>query len=217
MKKNRKKTVYYKICLLLCMLCMGVVSTGLIECRCEENISDDELASIIRSSFKKKITFDIDVYPVLSKSSLQIAYDRNLILEGRGDDYSLIIKGEDIEDYNNDLDMKIEIKNKDKKNKEEYVIMREVNEELPGKVMIKIRNKKYFKKNVYLYNKVKGSYDLLDVKDMTWELDKGMKCLITNKDINEKNIDYRLLIYVAIGISMLILIYVLVKKKYWFW
>ena len=38
-----------------------------------------------------------------------------------------------------------------------------------------------------------------------------------HKFANEKNIDYRLLIYVAIGISMLILIYVLVKKKYWFW
>ena len=188
-----------------------------MECRCDKSTADDELASIIRSSFKKKITFDIDVYPVLSRAALQIAYDRNLTLEGRGDDYALIIRGEDIEDYNNELDMKLEIKNKDKKTEEDYVITRISKEELPGKVIIKIRNKKYFKKNVYLYNKIKGSYDILDVNDMTWELDKEMKCLITDKNINEKHFNYNILKYVAIGIATLILIYILVKKRYLFW
>ena len=56
-----------------------------------EMMRDDELASIIRSSFKKKITFDIDIYPYLSKEALQIAYDRNLTLEGRGESVACII------------------------------------------------------------------------------------------------------------------------------
>ena len=235
MKKNKLMMFCMKAGLFASILSLGVIYTKLDEARCDKKIyntlsekhndindteKDDELASIIRSSFKKKITFDIDVYPVLSKASLQIAYDRNLVLEGRGDDYSLIIKGEDIEDYNNELDMAIDIKKiseKVRNIKDGYVITRKSDNELPGKVMIKIRNKKFFRNNVYIHNKKKGSYDLLDVNDMTWMMDKDMTYLITNKNLNEKKIDYNILIYISIGIAVLMIIYVLVKKKYWFW
>ena len=177
------------------------------------SIVDDELAAIIRKSFKKKITFDINVYPKLSRQALQIAYDRKLILEGRGKDYSLIIKGEDIQDYNKELDMAMDIKS----TKTGYILSRKDKGELPGKVIVKIRNKKYFKNNLYLYNKIKGKYELLQKSDFEWEIDREGKYLLTNKDLYEFKVNYRLLLYVSIGLLVMIIIYILVRKKYLFW
>jgi len=190
---------------------------------------DDELAGIIRSSFDKKIVYDLDVYSTLTKASLEIAYDRNLILEGRNDDYAIIVRGEDIEDYNTELDLKLEVK----KTKDGYKIKRASDDKLPGKVSVKIRNTKLNKKYLYIYNKVQGKYILLDGIDednvadykninvingyLTWELDRDSTYLLTDKDINKVPIRYELLIYVGIAIIILSIIYVLVKKKYWFW
>ena len=74
-------------------------------------------------------------------------------------------------------------------------------------------------KYLYLYNNVKHKYELVSTEDMSGlNLSTPGKYMITAKPIRDGNAAVRyILIAGGIGIIAGIVVYVAVKRRYWFW
>lgn len=178
-----------------------------------ENI-DDELTSRLQSSFDMEQVLDMKTYPTISASALEIIYERNMSVEIKGKDYSLVFKGEDITDYSSELDTAVEIK----KVENGYKFTRNMKNIIPGDIVLKINNKAYKGKYIYIYNKTQDKYLLLsdDGKGII-QLANNEEYLIVDKKLYEFKLNYKWLAYVGIGFGILLVIYILVRKRYWFW
>lgn len=151
--------------------------------------------------------------PVVDKELLYELYKNHEVLEIVGTGYTVTIDGKNIENYNNEFYTDIELENKPEGssfnlNKGNY---------LCGNVTVHIDNQEG--SYLYLYNDSKEKYELLFSPNMSeLKLSSGGKYLITSKKIKVKEnivkyITYGGCVFSGIGI----LIYIGIKRKYWFW
>jgi hypothetical protein len=156
----------------------------------------------------------VSEYPVLTSEMLVAIYSAGAQVELAGPDYSLYISAGDIINTGNELSAGISfVKTPDGV---EFLLNRGLN--LPGRVRLAAADGDLLKKYVYLYNNAKKKYELLDVKDGdSLMLDSGGKYLMTDEKTGGFGIN-RFLVGIAVAaIAVMIVIFIIVKRRYWFW
>ena len=130
-----------------------------------------------------------------------------------GDGYSMIIDGKKIVNYNNELDTDIKLK------KANGYTEFELNNDhyLCGEIAIHIDD--ISGKYLYLYNNVKHKYELVSTQNMEeLKLSTPGKYMITTEKISESTKAVRYILIIG-GCLILVgsAVYVVMKRKYWFW
>ena len=130
-----------------------------------------------------------------------------------GDGYSMIIDGKKIVNYNNELDTDIKLKKAN------------------GYTEFELNNGKYLcgeiashiddisGKYLYLYNNVKHKYELVSTQNMEeLKLSTPGKYMITTEKISESSKAVRYILIIG-GCLILVgsAVYVVMKRRYWFW
>lgn len=130
-----------------------------------------------------------------------------------GDGYSMIIDGKKIVNYNNELDTDIKLK------KANGYTEFELNngKYLCGEITIHIDD--ISGKYLYLYNNVKHKYELVSTQNMEeLKLSTPGKYMITTEKISESSKAVRYILIIG-GCLILVgsAVYVVMKRRYWFW
>ncbi len=130
-----------------------------------------------------------------------------------GDGYSMIIDGKKIVNYNNELDTDIKLKKANGHTEFEL----NNGKYLCGEIAIHIDD--ISGKYLYLYNNVKHKYELVSTQNMDeLKLSTPGKYMITTEKISESSKAVRYILMIG---SCLILVgsavYVVMKRRYWFW
>lgn len=152
-------------------------------------------------------------YPVITQDILEALYENQKSLQIEAKDYILEIHGKDILNYQNELSAEIVLK------EEKNGLIFEINQgkNLPGTIYLKMKNVKSYQ-YVYLYNIAKKKYELIKTEDIgNIKLDTTGTYLLTTDKINDFSINKILIIGAGIIVIGIIIIYILCKKKYWFW
>lgn len=151
--------------------------------------------------------------PVITSDILKALHENNIELSISGGDYKIIIKGKDIVNYDNELLTNVDSA---ETGKGMQITINE-NKPLPGRLTLTVNNDKHYK-YLYKYNGAKKKYEQINAKDTKQiEMDLEGKYLLTNKTMNNYKISIIIIAGVC-GVSVVFsIIYVILKKKYWFW
>ena len=150
---------------------------------------------------------------MLSKNILKALYESGNTLRLESSDYTLIINGKDIVNYENELNTDLSMK------KVKNGISFELGEEnnLPGTIQLQLKTEDS-PGYLYLYNPVKEKYEKLDVAEgQVLSLDTAGTYLLTSVKLQTMPVSILIL---AVGIfvsAALAAGSILLKKKYWFW
>jgi hypothetical protein len=145
---------------------------------------------------------------------LSAIYAANANVELRGPDYSLRLLGSDIVNTENKL--AADIKFVRSTDGVEFLFNRGRN--LPGRVRLTIADEGFPGKYVYLYNNAKKKYEILDVRDGdSLVLDAGGKYLMADEKIDGFKINWFLVKVAAVALAVLIVLLIILKRRYWFW
>lgn len=175
------------------------------------DISDEIISEDVRVEDYPRV-LDSSVYKKIDKDMLQYYYDNDIDFQIKAKDYTINIDGKDIVNCYNEINTSLNL---------EYTsddIKFELKDKICGKMILDfseiVTNHKY----LYLYNNDKNKYERIDVKDINrFTIDTEGKYLITNDKLSDNDI---YMWYIIGGVSVLIVVivgYVLVKRKYWFW
>lgn len=172
--------------------------------------NDNNLLQLIQN--QEYIEIQSKEYPVLNKTILKELYSSGKTLRVLGQGYTLSVDGSVIKNYENAI--KTELNFVETDNGRELLINN--GEKLPGEIVVLLDNMDY--KYVYLYNEAKEKYEKINSgysKEL--HISTEGKYLLTTKQLN----GFTIQIYVIVG-SVVIFLgllvgYIVVKKRYWFW
>lgn len=153
-------------------------------------------------------------YPLITADMLKYFYTKNENLTICGSGYVIKIVGSQIKNWENELYTGIELK------QEKDGIAFELNrsKKICGPITIEFDDNVFPGKYVYLYNKSKEKYELLNGQEMTaLQLDKEGKYLISEKKLANAKGGWLISIFAVVVILILSGVYIAVKKQYWFW
>lgn len=162
---------------------------------------------------KEMVEINVEDYPILDKDMLKYLRERNKTMNILGDGYKIIIKGENIVNYDNEFHT--ELNAKEEKGALTFLLNNGKN--LPGIVSVIVENENDLK-YIYLYNEEKGKYEKLNIDPKS---EMNLDIAGEYKMMNHKIVEYKVqiisvAIFIVLGIAGCT-IYVLTKKKYWFW
>lgn len=151
---------------------------------------------------------------LITADMLRYYYENQLILTIYGDGYSMQIDGKKLHNWNNEMYTGIQ-----------FVLEREgtsfiVNQgnNICGPITLQIDENRVSGKYLYLYNEAKNKYELINQSDIhRLELDSAGKYLITNNKIQRHGVKIIVILAAFLVIVAMIIAYILVKKRYWFW
>lgn len=192
---------YIKKCICVCMLiCMFIAFLCM-------NKSTFVLAEAVQEDINVSET------KVITSDMLEELYHNKESICIHGDGYRIILKGEDIVNFNNELLTDIDLQRVDDGTK---FIINDSNP-LCGDLVVELDE--IIGKYVYLYNEVKNVYELLNVKDInTIRVSSPGKYMVTD---NKLSVTTGWVAYVLIVIAVILtggsVAYIIVKKQYWFW
>ncbi len=175
-----------------------------------------EESSVSKGNAEKKIDVltrvSVESMPLLSEKILKQLYLQKKTLTIYGDEYEYQIDGNQIVNYNNPFRTDLEFIQEE--NGVSFVV--NSGEELCGTVILALKDVKG--NYLYLYNPSKEKYQLItDYVGEKIELTTGGKYLVTQKKLRVFHWN-PLLFSTAIGLLLMIaVIFVVVKKRYWFW
>ena len=165
---------------------------------------------------------DAEVYPdliyavehkVIDSEMLRYLYETKKVLRIIGNGYVIEIDGKDIVNYDNEFFTDIELANES--GKTSFLLNK--GNELCGAVTVYLEetNGRY----LYLYNVSEEKYELLNISDTTeLKLTTAGEYLLCE---TKMKLDKKVIVCTVIGSVILLLtggmIYIFVKKKYWFW
>lgn len=150
--------------------------------------------------------------PIITKTILRELYHSGHALIIQYDNYSIKINGTDITNYENEITTAINMDY----DQEGIEFVLNNNQNLPGMIELTILKKDY--KYTYLYNEVKERFERLKQKksDCIY-LDMAGKYKLTNEKINSFHIP-KWAGFVCVGVvGFMLICYVIIKKRYWFW
>jgi hypothetical protein len=171
-----------------------------------------ELLSLVNGLGRARVP--VADYPTLTKKILSAIYAANADVELTGPDYSIGVAGGDIVNMENELATVVAFA--ERPDGVGFLLNRGRN--LPGKVRLTVTDKELMKKYVYLYNDAKKKYELLDVRDGgSLTLDAGGEYLMTDEKISGFGIDPFIVGVAAAAVGAAIVVFIIAKRRYWFW
>ena len=91
-------------------------------------------------------------------------------------------------------------------------------EALPGVVQVEMTGDNAAYTRVYLHNAVKGKWQFLNsYKDNVLEADTAGEYLLTTQNLRFAHVDMTFFIAGLVVIVGIIIAYIVIKKRYWFW
>lgn len=153
-------------------------------------------------------------YKTLSKDMLKYLYQNGKKLTVTGEGYSIIIKGEDIVNYDNEFDTNIVFTKGDKGIS--FILNNGKN--LCGPLTLKITDNNIHGKYLYIYNETNKKYNLIETDNIKeLKLNTPGKYLITTHKLSNYNVNLIVIICVSVVIIGLFIVYIVIKRNYWFW
>ena len=184
-----------------------VVNSNIVENKMPiENVS----SSINAENLPEVI--DVNTYKIVTEDMLRHYYEKKKNFTVIGEKYKIYIDASDIVNCDNELNTQVDfIETPDG-------IAFEIKNKLCGKIVIDIERLVTNEKYLYIYNGEKEQYQRLYVEDIkTITIDTTGKYLISDDDLTDGAIK---IVYIIGGLCILIIgivIYIIVKNKYWFW
>lgn len=177
-------------------------------------LNDIEKELISGMELKNEISVQADKCSTVTKAVLKKLLETSSILSIEDEAYTLIIDGSKILNFENELSTGIDISN------EENGLVFNLNrgKNMPGPVSIVLEKETVKGKYLYIYNDKKDKFLLLgEIKEQELKLDEAGKYLITDKKIQKYKFSI-MAIVIAGGVCIILgIIYIALKKKYWFY
>lgn len=176
----------------------------------------DMLLEVLTNSEEDTVYFEAGEEKTITKDILKYLYESKKTVILLSDGYSITIKGKDIINYENPLSTKIVF---EKSNGGRTFVIND-NQNIPGKVSLKISENILGQgKYIYLFNKAKDKFELLNTKITKRKLDIDIagKYLIVDKKITSFKLNIISVIIAVVCLISLTGAYIFIKKKYWFW
>lgn len=182
-----------------------------------EHLESSQLAQKIHGNNAKTLVLNSTDLKNIDPSALLMLKneDKNLVIDNER--YVMMIKGNEIINPANAVLLDISVEQM--KDKIKFVLNNE--EPLPGKITIQLRSRGIDSvKYLYLYNPVKNKYEKIDsfnVDDKSLHLDEGGAYLLTEKKLHNGYLNWKIGAAVGSVCLMLGIVYILMKRKYWFY
>jgi len=176
---------------------------------------ESELINLINNAGNVPVMVKSKDYRIITKNILKSLYTTQAKLVVEAENYSIIIDGKEITNYENELNTKIEFI----KEKEGVSFLINARNNLPGKVIFDLSDNIFNTSYLYLYNDYKKKYQMLDDNSNPSDiiLDVAGKYLATDKKLSDINVSALVIIIGIACIIGLCIGYIVMKKKYWFW
>ena len=190
----------------------------------------DALASVLNWLRDQK-----ERYVILSDSNIAMNFDFNKLIEAHvksGADVTMVYNRGEIPDGARTDNYTIRIAGRDVKNTSaqvstalsfapsEYGVTFTLNggEALPGVVQVEMTGDNAAYTRVYLHNALKGKWQFLNsYKDHVLEADTAGEYLLTTQNLRFVHVDMTFFIAGLVVIVGIIIAYIVIKKRYWFW
>jgi hypothetical protein len=151
---------------------------------------------------------------VVSETVLKALAESGATLVVEAEDYALSLAGADILNSNNVLFAGIRFQGEDG----QFVFSLNDGNNLPGKVLIELKDSVLDARYLYLFNAAKDKYERLDAKDgILLTLDQAGSYLLSDMDVNGLAFEP---IWIAYGIGAIgagIAVYVVLRRRHLFW
>mgnify|MGYP000865382937 CR=1 FL=1 len=152
---------------------------------------------------------------VASGADVTMVYNRAPIPEGaRSDNYTIRIAGRDVKNTSAQVSTALSFA------PSEYGVTFTLNggEALPGVVQVEMTGDNAVYTRVYLHNALKGKWQFLNIyKDHVLEADTAGEYLLTTQNLRFVHVDFTFFIAGLVVIVGIIIAYIAIKKRYWFW
>ena len=152
---------------------------------------------------------------VKSGADVTMVYNRGEIPDGaRTDNYTIRIAGRDVKSTSAQVSTALSFA------PSEYGVTFTLNggEALPGVVQVEMTGDNAAYTRVYLHNAVKGKWQFLNsYKDNVLEADTAGEYLLTTQNLRFVHVDMTFFIAGLVVIVGIIIAYIVIKKRYWFW
>ena len=195
----------------------GVVQTSVTanEENNQMNISEQETSFKNLLEQNNQIEISSEDYPLIKRGMLKSLYESKKVMVIKGSEYTLILDGKEIVNYNNQLDTKLKVA----KTEKGLELVLNDNQNLPGSVLLKMTSENENEYNyMYLYNAVKDKYQMIKTDNLSnIKIDTAGKYLLTEKKLNGMSFSIFVIIGFVLAVIILAGIYIGVKKKHWFW
>lgn len=178
----------------------------------EENVSGERKNTDLTLTFPDKVS--VGMCPLISSEMLKYFYEEEKVLTVKGENYTFFIDGKNIVNFENELDTELLFQQEE--NGFSFSLNR--GNKLCGKIVIDLSDKIVNEKYLYLYNEAKGKYERISVEDISLlTCDTSGTYLLTSEKLSELELNQFLLIIGIVVVVLGVIVYIGVKKRYWFW
>lgn len=180
----------------------------------EEPMETDPIVEAIEASNGGEVTYTQSEIPVITSDILNALRLNNAVLTVTADDYSIRIHGYNVKNTAATVDTALTF------TQDEHGLTFTLNngETLPGTVEVLLNDEAASYGRLYLYNAVTEKWQFLNsYKDGVISADTAGDYLLTNTNLRFTTINWTFFIAGGVVVVGIVIAYIAVKKRYWFW
>ena len=174
----------------------------------------DPVVEAIEADGTDEVTFAQRDVPIITGEMLNALRLNGKTLVVEADNYTIRIAGRDVKSTSAQVSTALSFA------PSEYGVTFTLNggEALPGVVQVEMTGDNAAYTRVYLHNAVKGKWQFLNsYKDHVLEADTAGEYLLTTQNLRFVHVDMTFFIAGLVVIVGIIIAYIVIKKRYWFW
>ena len=174
----------------------------------------DPVVEAIEADGTDEVTFAQRELPTITGEMLNALRLNGKTLVVEADNYTIRIAGRDVKNTSAQVSTALSFA------PSEYGVTFTLNggEALPGVVQVEMTGDNAAYTRVYLHNAVKGKWQFLNsYKDNVLEADTAGEYLLTTQNLRFVHVDMTFFIAGLVVIVGIIIAYIVIKKRYWFW
>ena len=174
----------------------------------------DPVVEAIEADGTDEVTFAQREVPTITGEMLNALRLSGKTLVVEADNYTIRIAGRDVKSTSAQVSTALSFA------PSEYGVTFTLNggEALPGVVQVEMTGDNAAYTRVYLHNAVKGKWQFLNsYKDNVLEADTAGEYLLTTQNLRFAHVDMTFFIAGLVVIVGIIIAYIVIKKRYWFW
>lgn len=174
----------------------------------------DPVVEAIEADGTDEVTFAQRELPTITGEMLNALRLNGKTLVVEADNYTIRIAGRDVKNTSAQVSTALSFA------PSEYGVTFTLNggEALPGVVQVEMTGNNAVYTRVYLHNALKGKWQFLNsYKDHVLEADTAGEYLLTTQNLRFVHVDMTFFIAGLVVIVGIIIAYIVIKKRYWFW